>query len=59
MRYLGDAIKQIAEVSTNEELNSKLDRVMYNLGFKAPEMHYELWNDVAYALNDLIPNPLE
>lgn len=59
MRYLGDVIEQILEVSTNEELNLALKEVEYDLGFKAPELHYTLWNRVGYYLNEIYPNPLK
>jgi hypothetical protein len=59
MRYLDDVINEILEVNTNEVLNSELEKLIYDLGFKAPELHYELWNRLNFILNNIIPNPLE
>lgn len=59
MRNLADVIDQIVEVSTNEELNGKLEKIKSDIFFTAPEVMPMRWDLVSEALEESIPMPLK
>ncbi|MEK5251526.1 hypothetical protein MKX66_28915 [Bacillus sp. FSL R9-9530] len=59
MRNLIDVINQILEVSTNKELNEKLEQIKFDAGFTAPELMRMRWDLTQVTLKTYILNPLE
>lgn len=54
-----DVINQILEVSTNKELNEKLEKIKFDAGFIAPELMRMRWDVTQVTLKTYILNPLE
>jgi hypothetical protein len=59
MRKLENVIDQILAVSTNKELNKRLEQIKFDIGFTAPELMGIRWHLTHEALCDYIPNPIE
>ncbi|EOS8268462.1 hypothetical protein ABTI76_001036 [Bacillus cereus] len=59
MRNLIDVINQILEVSTNKELNERLEQIKFDAGFTAPELMHMRWDLTQATLETHILNPLE
>ena len=59
MRDLYEVIEQVIKISTNEELNERLKKIQFDIGFTAPELMGNRWGQASMALNDCIPDLFE
>ncbi|AEO93550.1 gp291 [Bacillus phage G] len=56
-RNIKDVIEEIKSVSANEDLHAELTRISNNATFKAPELMYELWDEMHLLLLNVYINP--
>lgn len=59
MRNIVDVINKMKPYITEEKVIKTLDKIIDDSCYKAPELHYELWNKLGFWLNAYYPVPLK
>lgn len=56
-RNILDVMDNIKEVTTSDKLIEGMERIVYDAGFKAPEVMYQLWNTLQFRLLETYESP--
>lgn len=56
-RNIGEVINKLNSVTTNDYLKESMSKILYDAGFKAPEVMYQLWNRLQFELFEAYDHP--